>query len=477
MTRHSTTPLKASARHRPGFAVCLLAAAVVLSGCGGDEGGDSNTVGATGSAFPSCYEREQISGSSVAEFECGWAHFALGLQRRLDVTAPMRETWWIASHNSYNSSAYITGPSGNLDPNQSLTMREQLRLGMQSLELDIHWFEHAGSGGTRQPILCHGLGASQGHVGCSPLDQHLREGLAEIEAWIREPENAERVLIIDIENHLADAFGGANETAHELTIQAFDDILGDLVFRPPNDGACHKKPMDLTKARILAAGKQILLTGGCGVSDRWPRWVFDLGGVRHQKANDGYAGYPDCESESFSEADYREDWVRVWEDTTELGAQTNPGLERIDGETLIEMAKCGLNIPSLDRVRPDDPRYPAMIWSWAPTEPAPSDTLNCASHRADAHMVAADCGEAMRYACLDASAREWTITTAAGRWSRGVAACESETQDAAAFAVPRSGRMSQRLVEAKEAAGAERVWVHYDDRGRDGDWQAGAISR
>jgi len=437
----------------------------------------------------SCRDNLPANADDIDRFQCTWAHRALTLQRYLDRDLPLSETLFLSSHNSYNSTAYpLVSPSSQQDPNHSRTLFDQLRLDMRSVELDIHWYPHAASAGNAA-ILCHGRGAGEMHFGCSPEDRLVDEGLQEIADFLNAPEHVDKVLILDIEDSMADfVFPNGSQdvpAAHDQVAAAFNSILGSLVYKPADHGldpaGCHGKPMDLTINDMLAKNRRILITGSCSTDasregSEYRQWVFDLGGVRHQKANDGFDAYPDCESSSFSSEDYRQRWVRLWEDTTNVGAATNSSLERIDSPTTIEMLKCGVNAPSYDELTGEDSRLLDMVWSWAvdqppETSPANDDSLDCAIHNADGRFEAADCSSTLPSACLDFGSRTWTLTTATGPFSTGAFNCTSETAGAAPFDTPGNGFLNQKLREAKQAAVIDRVWVNYSDAATEGDWR------
>lgn len=427
----------------------------------GSDGGTGGTPPDNRSLEQKCSDALPNNPNDIQTYHCTWQHRALRLQQQLDNLLPMKDTFFIASHNSYNSTAY-PGVSSSGDPNHSRTMVEQFDMDMQSLELDIHWYPHLASGGNA-PVLCHARGASENHIGCGSTDRHLNEGLQEVSDWIRRPENANVVIIIDIENSLQDYVppnsSSASVAGHDQTIAAFEDKLGDLIYQPPTDGTYHKKPMDLTKQQILAAGKQILLTAQSGeTGDEWRKWVYDLRGIRHQKANDGFDAAPDCESSSFSNDNYRQAWVRLWEDTTNLGAATNGSLQPIDGPTLIAMMNCGVNMPSLDQLVPTDTRLIDMVWSWKQDEPIESDGKNCALHDADGRFITADCSEQHRFACYDASNQTWRISVNSGAWSDGATSCTNSD-----FSTPGTAYFNQLLNAAKTSTGASTLWLNYTD--------------
>lgn len=216
---------------------------------------------------------------AIAAFEASWLARALALQRLLDLDVPLARALLPHTHNSANSSAYSPTVS-NLDPNQVLTLTDQLRLGMRAIEIDVHWTPHPGGDpahGYRAVVQCHGepvaTPAGTIHAGCS-LDMLLVDLLGEVRVWLDQPANANEVLLLYLENALDD-----DPAAHAAAVAAIDLTLGDLVARPEPDAGCQPLPVARSKRQLLDAGTRVLITGNCGpggwtdrVFDRYPQW-------------------------------------------------------------------------------------------------------------------------------------------------------------------------------------------------------------
>lgn len=415
----------------------------------------------------------------IGIFQCSWEHRALTLQRQLGLTLPLREAQIFSSHNSYNSSAYPGVSSSDL--NQTRTLPEQFQLGARSFELDVHWIPHAASGG-HAPVTCHGLGAGQDHFGCTANDRHLNESLDEIVAFLESPQGQGQVLLFDLEDSLSpgplNGGGTTAEQAHAAALEAITAKLGNYIYQPQQDAGCQTTPMDLTQQAILDAGKNVILNAPC-THDGWGNWAFEVNSARpNQKAHTGFSGYPDCDSADFTFSQYRERWVRIWEDTTQLGASTNPSLQRMSDQNLEDMAHCGVNFASLDRIDPNPPatgpgnptyvgqgvNFAALVWSWAEDKPALNETLECAYLDAsDGRFHDANCNEVRSYACLQDNALDSPITDASALWQvngsgNGLTAiCPSGYS----YGRPENGWLKQQLVEAATNAGAAEVWIQY----------------
>jgi hypothetical protein len=106
-----------------------------------------------------------------------WLTQALELQHRLGDALPLRDAMWVGTHNSFNSTAEMGPTLSDTDANQQLSLTDQLRIDVRSLELDVHWFPSAASGGARAPVVCH---AESQHEGCS-IEKELGPVLGEIE--------------------------------------------------------------------------------------------------------------------------------------------------------------------------------------------------------------------------------------------------------------------------------------------------------
>lgn len=419
-------------------------------------------------AYSDCYQPSRTTAATVADHRCTWWYEALRQQNRLDDDQPLQRSFWLASHNAYNSSAY-PGVSSSGDPNHTLSLPDQLRLGFSSLELDLHWFFHAPSAGMA-PVLCHALGASTNHLGCGSSDRHFREGLLEIAAFLRAPENADAVLMIDIEDQLQQFVppnGSADSPAgHAAAVAAIEQTLGDLVYKPVAGGGCQPMPLSLTKQAMRAAGAKLILTSGCNANGGWNDWIFDIGSIRHQKANDGYAAAPECGAPFFMPSDYSSRWTRVWHDSTQLGAQTNANLQPIDAPTLESMVACGLHMPSLDLIVANDARAEASIWSWSLAQPAPSSAPVCAQLRPDGHFHGLACGQMLPVACR--VGQGWRSSSAAGLPQDGPSLCAA-TAPGAVFGVPANAADAASLRAALGTNPA--VWLNYFDSTGQGDWR------
>nr|MBV6628723.1 hypothetical protein [Oceanococcus sp. HetDA_MAG_MS8] len=425
----------------------VAAFGLILGGCSSGEvpPDDSPLVdhfaaNTPGDRLPECAD----SGGSdpIADYQCRWEYRALFLQNKLGLTLPLVASETLATHNSYNSTHYFNSLEGGIaqaDPNQQISILDQLRLGARGLEFDVHFNWHIPSL-SQQALLCHSV--------CSGNDRLLRKGLQEIADFFMEPANSREVVLLDIGD------GDKGDQAGHLAI--LDDIeatLGGIIFRPPADGSCHTFPLQLSKQDILEAGKHVLIHGGCGIGESWTAtvWAND----RKQKANDGFDAFPDCESEFFSAEDYANRYIRLWEDATFIGS-FRP-LEAIDGGVAAQMQRCGVNMISVDMLQPQDDVLTGVIWSWAAEQPPVHDGQSlCAKHNASGRFEAIDCQTRLPVACTRNDG-EYLIARTPVSWDAAAQTC---TALSARFAVPRSASRSQQLVQRKTEFGITELWIN-----------------
>ena len=382
-----------------------------------------------------------------------WTQHALGLQYELASDVPLRNAPWVGTHNSFNSVAEMGPALSPLDANQKLAIVDQLRLGIRSIELDVHWFPSARTGGFA-PVVCHATGE---HAGCS-VEKTLAEVLREIHGWLGE--NPDQVLLLYLEDHL-DAQEG-----HDAAAAVLEQELGSAIYRPPVGGGCAPTPLDLRRNQVRSTGAQVVIVSSCGSGTAWPAQVFDFS--RHEETRPrGYRDFPDC-GPDFDRATYDNEMVRYFEDSTKVtaGGSVAGASTRDDGitpATAAAMARCGVDLLGLDQLTVGDARLDALVWSWAPGEPGSGD---CAVQRADARWQALACNEAHRAACRAADG-SWGVTPSAEAWPDAAGACASQS---AVLAAPRTGYEGQLLRVAMEAAGASDAWLGLT---RSGDsWRA-----
>jgi hypothetical protein len=406
--------------------------------------------------------RGQADTASRAE----WARGALALQYELSSDVGYRDAPWVGTHNSFNSTAEVGATASANDPNQQLRIVDQLDLGIRSIELDLHWFVRPGAG-SRAVVVCHGLGASQGHGGCT-TEPTLDLVLDPIVAWLREPAHRDQVLNVHLQDELESAEG------YDAAALILREKLGTLLYAPspPAAGGCEGLPLDLSRDDVRASGAQVVLVSDCGPGAGWPATVFDWGEAHEEGRPLGYRDYPDCDQEVPRSA-YDAKMIRYFEDSTrftEGASQTGAAQkrDRITPETAAYMARCGVDLIDLDQLVPEDPRFEALVWSWAPDHPARG---RCAVQRVNkafgfGRWRSKRCVGKKPIACRRSDGN-WIVDGPPTPARRGRAACRDRR---AAYAVPRSGYEVQLLRERMARKGVGAVWLGY--RKKQGEWTA-----
>jgi hypothetical protein len=381
---------------------------------------------------------------AVAAYERSWTHRALSLQSALGDDVGLRDAPWVGTHNSFNSIAEMGPTLSDLDSNQRLSLTDQLRVDVRSLELDLHWFPSLAAGGAQAPVVCH---AESQHEGCS-IERPLGAVLGEIAGWLRAHDD--QVLLLYLEDHLDGADG------HDAAAATIRSALGGLLYAPaPGPSAtCTALPLGLTRNAIRAGGARVILVSGCGAGTAWPGVAYDWSGHAETRPV-GFEDFPSC-GPDFSRTTYDRTLVRYFEDSTGLtAAASQVGAATADDgitpATAAAMARCGVDLVGLDQLMPQDGRLDALVWSWAPGEPR-TGAGDCALQRGDGRWRARRCGERHLAACRTTGGT-WTLSRTAVPVRAAAAACRDR---GARFAVPRTGYEGRLLLAA---AGDADAWL------------------
>jgi hypothetical protein len=392
--------------------------------------------------------------AAIAGFQGSWVDRALELQYELAGDVGLRDAPFVGTHNSYNSVAEMGRTISTLDPNQEISINDQLDLQIRSLELDVHWFRRP-TNGRFEPVVCH---AFPDHFPCS-TEKPLGAVLDEVNAWLHARRNSDQVLFIYLEDHLD------NQTGYDTAAETVRQKLGDMLYAPSAGGGCQRLPLDLTRDRMLKAGKRVILVGNsrCGVGSAWPSVVFDW--EEHLETRlVQFSDFPVCGAD-FTRVEYDATQVRYFEDGRPSQRRTGA---RITPEVGTQMARCGVDLLGLDQLAPDDPRLAALVWSWA--EGQPRKRGKCALQRSrrktkSTRWRSVSCRRALLPACREG--KRWTLGRNRVAKRRSQAECRAR---GGAFAVPRTGFEAQLLRKAMRRAGAGKVRLGYVKRR--GDWVA-----
>jgi hypothetical protein len=379
---------------------------------------------------------------AIQNYEHAWTHRALALQYELGNDVGFPNAQWLGTHNSFNSIAE-EGPSlSDTDANQQLTLTDQLRLDMRSLEIDVHWFPSWRTGGASAPVVCH-AGAVSDHDGCS-TERLLGPVLDELAVWLRA--HRDQALLLYVEDHLS---GGYDTAAADI-----QKSLGSLVYRTGSTGGARVElPKTLTRDAVLASGAQVVIVSNGSEGSAWPSQAFSWRDHAEETPH-GFRPFPDC-GPNFTRAVYDTKLVRYFEDSTWLssGASQVGGSEGdgITPTTAGALVRCGVDLLGFDQLVPGDGRLEAVVWSWARNEPSRG---SCALIGADGRWRSSGCKRRLPATCRT-SAGAWLLTTRAVAQNGATAACAAA---GGVFAVPRTGYENESLKLVTAGASA---WLGY----------------
>ncbi len=373
----------------------------------------------------------------ITTFNNSWAGKALSHQRSMNGDTPLAENNILGSHNTYNSKAYRNA-TRYLDPQQTHSIYDQLRMGARFIELDAHWTAHTHGWpwewGT-DLLLCHsGIGVDVGdlHLGCSLTDRFVKDGVAEVGRWLNE--NPNEVIILYFEDH--------TDGRHQQLLNIINDKLSGKVYA---SNGCQNIPNTLTKNQVRAAGKQVVLwkDGGCSSNTGMKNLAF--------------TGLGDID--------------RIWEDRTSIGAisafVTNGSVKRIEAQDVTQAFKNGGNIVNLDNLTYNDSRLEAGIWSWDVNEPNNwGGNQDCAVQWSNGRWDDANCSNQHFFACQHNETNEWNLSTYSDIWSDGENACDILGDYR--FSVPKNSQENEALKSAK--GGISHVWINANDLSNEGTW-------
>ena len=351
----------------------------------------------------------------------------MALQRSLNLNQPIINNNIQGTHNSFNSEAYRDIDS-YIDPQQKVSLYDQLRIGARFIELDVHWTTYASGwpwNWRQQLLLCHGT-----DFGCGLTDRKLTSGMNEIKNWLNE--NPDQVIILYIEDY--------SENHHNDLYNQINDRIGHKIYQ---SGGCVDIPDTLSKAQILAAGKQVILWKDKGCSSYAPLNAMAYSGL-------GNVG-------------------RIWEDATTtswVAGIFDGGVDRLSNSDIRNAYATGANIINLDDMKTGDDRLKAGIWSWAENEPNnASNNENCAVQKSDGRWNDLPCDQSYLYACKNTQTGQWALSQNEGYFEDGISACQ--TLGDYEFSVPSNSLDNEGL---KSINPGLSIWLNHEDINLEGSW-------
>ncbi len=409
------------------------------------------TLASTSYAFSGAPAVADNDYSALAEHQKTWAYQAYQKQDLLDNATPIAQGYNSSSHNAFNSSAY---GAVYIDPNHTLSITEQLDIGVRALELDVHWTHQSKDIPVGDDLLlCH----FGGQRGCSSLERYFSDAVDEVNDWLRK--NPRAVVYMGFEDYWAD-----NESKMLAALAPLDD----LIYKP---GSCTKfseAAKTLTEEDILKAGKQMLLLNGDCSTSAWAAAAYDGGW--------GYSSIPASQAANCDSANAS--WngggiQRIFEQETFFGTTFADDNGLYTDAQIRTALKCGVNQVAYDKLVINDSGIKASIWSWAENYPTATDAAyDCAYHGADGLFRDSNCSDDGHYACKTSDGKQWAVSTHSGlenSSSAGEVACQA-TGSQWHFAVPTNSMQNELLKVAKASAGHANIWIDYRDQAEEGIW-------
>eukprot|EP00013_Stygamoeba_regulata_P005517 CAMPEP_0177637080 /NCGR_PEP_ID=MMETSP0447-20121125/4782_1 /TAXON_ID=0 /ORGANISM="Stygamoeba regulata, Strain BSH-02190019" /LENGTH=612 /DNA_ID=CAMNT_0019138987 /DNA_START=139 /DNA_END=1974 /DNA_ORIENTATION=+ len=402
-----------------------------------------------------------------------WTTKALAFQRALQQDEPLYMNMVLQSHNAFNTRADGYGADDDLwgklltiikpdleivIANQEFSLTDQLRMGVRSLELDLHWF----NGKIR---MCHSHGPSSKivtdivhlvglilhrdidwdlrNIGCGPWDRPFELAVVELAEWFKLPENKDEVVVFYFEDHSYFTWGH-----DDLVNGPIEAHWGDLVLTPGDLKHIWGGEWP-TPRSMLEHGKRIVIASA---SDGTHAHKFIHTTFWHENGIDRLTPFPECGKRDPTS------WFRYYGDKLCYPPIMN------------DCDPSGWNTPERMRMAADCntkfigsdysnlPLMKAAVWSWADGEPKHSGESGCTAVGPDG-WVTLPCTTPMRVACQAPSPaspllRIFTLADALMTWTDAHTshACGSSN---ATFGLPVNGRESAAV---RALAPGEHVW-------------------
>lgn len=397
-------------------------------------------------AFGGAPATAENDNTAIATHQQTWAYKAYQKQDLLDNATPIAQSYNSSSHNAFNSSAY---GAVYIDPNHSLSITEQLDIGVRTLELDVHWthqmkdIPHGDA-----LLLCH----FGGQRGCSALEHYFSDAVAEVNDWLRK--NPRAVVYMGFEDYWDD---------NESKVLAALAPLDDLIYKPASCTNFLDAAKTLTEEDILNAGKQMLLLNGDCATSAWSAAAY--------KGGWGYTSIAASQADNCltSNAGWNGGGVqRIFEQETFFGTTFGNDNGLYTDAQIRKAQKCGINQVAYDKLEISDAGMKASIWSWAESEPSGGAAQDCAFVRDNGRYYDGQCsGEGSYYICK-AGPNDWKVTAAYGDWGNGDASCKSEFGSGYAFAMPVNSMQNEHVKNALN--GKAHAWANYTDSAEEDIW-------
>ncbi len=193
-----------------------------------------------------------FSSVSFSETTREWGERALNIQASIDQDAPLNESTWAGTHNSFSNA-----DDDNLladFTNQSMGIKKQLQSGIRQMVFDVHYDDDA-------PRVCHNNTSIGECMDGITGNRKLQNAIEDLVEWINDG-NTDQVILLKLEMAKS---GKNNINKVRKKLDNFDNyyywpaMLNDTSFPDQNSSGCKDIPSTLTKAKVIASGKNIVL--------------------------------------------------------------------------------------------------------------------------------------------------------------------------------------------------------------------------
>ncbi|MDF1795262.1 MAG: hypothetical protein P1U63_01865 [Coxiellaceae bacterium] len=304
-----------------------------------------------------------------------WVTKTLTLQRAMSYAEPMTKHQVVGTHNSAVSKHYIDNSIDRLVAlNHTLSITQQLDEGVRSIELDIVWANNA-------LRICHFHTDDNPELLCynnSRLDSLLKE----INTWtqahpdqfiflyldVNHPINADKM--VDVDNLLQQNFGSRIYTEADAY---------KLPLVPEGAQFNHPFPADkISIQQLLQQGKQVVVSAHKDFENS--PYVF-----MHLLNDHGVDDFVDlvmnqnvpcaqAAQQVFMDSGHTTLWRlngdRAW------ASQVAKKSDYVTVDGIYATRACRLNMFSVDKLRQNDARIDAQVWSWQQGNPVAPDQSN-----------------------------------------------------------------------------------------------------
>ena len=279
--------------------------------------------------------------------------------------------------------------------NQWLALTDQLRLGVRSLELDVHW-----AGGELRIAHCGGvdlekvdglLGELNGllekeglppvdwdteTLGCDPsfsaiparLQRSFASALQEVAAWMVLPANAAEFVLLMLDCQ-EDLLAWDKVPLLEQQLQQYLGAAVGLVTPALIEGLGVWPPLEL----LVAKGARALVAVDCPIASNASNATFflrsDVCGWTEPDPS-GWAFFPECAHGQLLANAGR--LIRIETDAIQYGPLNSGGgfgpSYDLNASLVADFTGCNVNMPAPDYYTPEYSL--ASIWTWAPDQPS-----------------------------------------------------------------------------------------------------------